>query len=49
MDVTINYCYSFERLSDEGEEKDQVVPEVFAFVVCLFNMGQIRGHVYTLR
>lgn len=36
---TVNYCYSFERLSDEGEEKDQVVRKVFVFAVCLFSIG----------
>lgn len=28
VDGTVNYCYSFESLSDEGEEKDQVGPKV---------------------
>lgn len=33
----VNYCYSFERLGYQRREKDQVVPKVFIFVLCLFN------------
>lgn len=46
---TVNFCYSFERLSYQGEEEDQVVPKVFVFVVCLFNIELMFAHVYMLR
>lgn len=49
MDGTVNYCYCFERLLHQGEEKDQVVPKGFDFVVCLFNMVYMLEHVYMLR
>ena len=49
VDGTVNYCYCFETLIYQGEEKDQVVPKGFDIVVCLFNIVCMLAHVYMLR